>query len=71
MTNVEKLAPLSVRDLAMLGMHDVAYVRSVELEDGVGFMVHAADGTPMGVMENRDVAFAAIRQEGLEPVSVH
>lgn len=71
MTNVEKLTQLSVQDLAVLGMHDVAYVRRVELEDGTAYMIHAADGTPMGVMRDRDVAFAAVRQEGLEPVSVH
>jgi hypothetical protein len=71
MTNVEKFTPLSVQDLTMLGVHDVAYIRSVELEDGAGYMIHAADGTPMGVMRDRDVAFATIRQRGLEPVSVH
>ncbi|MEE9139539.1 MAG: DUF1150 family protein [Alphaproteobacteria bacterium] len=71
MTDLEKTQPLTVRDLAILGMQDVAYIRRVEQTDGPGYMIHAADGTPMAVVEDRDLAFAAVRQHGLEPVSVH
>ncbi len=71
MTNLQKTKPLTFRDFAMLGMEDIAYVRRVEQPDGPGYMVHAADGTMLAVMADRDVAFAAVRQHGLEPVSVH
>ncbi|MEE8532323.1 MAG: DUF1150 family protein, partial [Alphaproteobacteria bacterium] len=33
--------------------------------------IHAADGTVLGVTVDRDTAFAAARQNDLEPVSVH
>jgi hypothetical protein len=36
-----------------------------------GYAVHAADGTQIALLPDRDVAFATVRQHDLEPVSVH
>lgn len=61
----------SAQDFVALGMRHVAYVRQ-NVRDGQAFWaVHAADGTEMGRMPDRDVAFAACRQNELEPLSVH
>jgi hypothetical protein len=49
----------------------VAYVKAVSTEGGIAYAVHAADGTEIAVMADRDIAFAAIRQNDLRPVSVH
>ncbi|MBI3453493.1 MAG: DUF1150 family protein [Rhodospirillales bacterium] len=63
---------MSVQDFAALGVQDVAYVKPVVMAgDAVRFAIHAADGTPVAVLDNREVAFAAVRQHGLEPVSLH
>ena len=43
----------------------------VFVEGNTAYAVHAADGTEIAVMANRDIAFAAIRQNDLRPVSVH
>jgi hypothetical protein len=51
-------------------MNDVAYVRRVE-DGSEAFSIHAADGTKMAVLPDRDVAFAVVRQNNMEPVSVH
>jgi hypothetical protein len=67
----EKLRQISASDLAILGMTDVAYVKSVRNEDGLVFEIHAADGTPVAVLESRDTALATIRQHDMEPLSVH
>ncbi len=68
---IEGMRQLSARELVMLGMNDVAYVKRV-IEDGTEvFAVHAADGTRMAVIPNRDLAFAVVRQNDMEPVSVH
>jgi len=57
---------------AHLGIEQVAYVKPVTLEDGRDvFAVHAADGQEMAVIADREVAFATVRQNDLEPVSVH
>ena len=49
----------------------LAYVKPWKVEGRPGFAIHAADGTPIGWFEDREVAFAAVRQHDLEPVSVH
>ena len=71
MQYIEGIRELSARELGMLGMNDVAYVKRV-VEDGTeGFAVHAADGTRMAVLADRNLAMAAVRQNDMEPVSVH
>jgi len=66
------LRHITLDALALLGIEQVAYVKDVTLDDGTaGFAIHAADGQEVAVMANREVAFAAVRQNDLEPVSVH
>lgn len=63
---------MSQQDLALWGVQDVAFVKRVRLEDEqVGWSIHAADGSQMGLAPDRNTAFAAIRQHDLEPLSVH
>jgi hypothetical protein len=62
---------MSSRELALFGMQDLAYVKQV-LVDGVSaFAVHAADGTQITVLPDREIALATLRQHDLEPLSVH
>ena len=67
----EKLRILSKQDLAVLGVQHVAYVKRVVMQDDIVWSIHAADGTQLAVVDKRDVAFAAVKQYDLEPVSVH
>ena len=68
---IEGMRQLSPRELGMLGMEYLAYIKPV-VEDGVeAFAVCAADGTQMAVIPNRNLAFAVVRQHDMEPVSVH
>ncbi len=63
---------LTEQQLAMLGVSQIAYVKPVMLNGTTpGFAIHAADGTPMAVAENRDVAMAAIVQHEMHALSVH
>ncbi len=63
---------MSPQDFALLGMDQVAFVKPGRREGHEGFAVCAADGTEIAFIENdREVAFAAVRQHDLEPVSVH
>ena len=64
--------PMSPTDFEMLGMDHVAYVK--EVSDGTSrkFAVYAANGAEIALMEaDRDVTFATVRQNHMEPVSVH
>ncbi len=63
--------PMSASDFAAYGVQQIAYVKPVEVEGKPGFAVHAADGTPLTMLPDRDVAFAVVRQNDLEPVSTH
>jgi len=71
MQTIEELRQMTANDLAMLGMQDIAYVKPVVIEGSNGYAIHAADGTQMAVIANRDLAMAVVRQNEMEPVSVH
>jgi len=63
---------LSPQDFLAFGLEDLAYVREMKGETGAKiYGIFAADGTRMAVMTDRLVAMAAIRQNGLAPLSVH
>jgi hypothetical protein len=62
---------ISAEDLGKLGMTQLAYVKAVTVNGAPGFAIHAADGTPMAVTEDRDVALAAIIQHEMLPSLVH
>ena len=65
------LKNLSTQDWAQFGVNDYAYLKPVTMEGENRYAIHAADGTPLAVMDTRDVAFAAILQNELTAVSVH
>jgi len=67
----EEFRHLSPGELGMLGMTDLAYIKPIVVDGAKAFAVHAADGTEMAVIADRDLAFAVIRQHELEPLSVH
>jgi hypothetical protein len=71
MNTIVNIRQLSATDLAALGVQDIAFVKPIVVNEETAYAVHAADGTQMALMTDRDIAFAAIRQHGLEPVSVH
>jgi hypothetical protein len=58
-------------DLASLGVPGLAYIKRVEEENGVAWAIHGAEGTRIGLAPSRELAFAAVIQHELEPVSVH
>jgi len=79
------LGRMNAQDFAAFGAPKTVYVREVgadAVRDVVGdeaeiptdarfFAVHAADGTRMAIVDDRDAAFAGARQYDLDPVSVH
>jgi hypothetical protein len=62
---------ISPDQLAKLGVSQVAYVKEVTVDGNQAFAIHAADGTPMAVTTDRDVAVAAIIQHEMLPTLVH
>jgi len=62
---------LSTEQLAQLGLQQIAYVKPVVANGAQCFAIHAADGTPMAIAGDRDVAIAAIVQHEMVPAQVH
>ncbi|MEJ1974687.1 MAG: DUF1150 family protein [Acetobacteraceae bacterium] len=57
--------------LQQLGLSQLAYVKPVILNGAAVFAIHGADGAPMAVVEDRDLALAAIVQHEMIPALVH
>ena len=62
---------LSIEQLARLGVSQIAYVKPVMMNGALAYAIHAADGTPMALADDRDVAIAAVRQHEMLPSLVH
>lgn len=62
---------LTTDQLMLLGMADLAYVKSVLLDGHEAFAIHAADGSPMAMAADRALAMAAIVQHEMVPALVH
>jgi len=61
----------SAAAFAHWGVPQIAYVKQVVVNNDVGWSIHAADGTQLGMAPDRDIAFASVRQHDLEPFSTH
>jgi len=75
MSELQVHTEMTVQDFLALGLRDLAYAKPAAVTDGedtsLVFEIHTADGTSVGAAATRELAFAAIRQNGLEPVSAH
>lgn len=71
MNPTEQLRRISLAELAALGLQGVAYIKPMVIDDAAAFAVFAADGTQIGALPTREAALAAMRENDLEPVSLH
>lgn len=62
---------LSDQDFLSFGLHEYAYVKKISVDNNEAFAIHAADGTPLTIMEDFNSALTVARQNDLEPVTVH
>ena len=66
--DIRRLTP---HQLEQLGMPDLAYIKPVWMNGTTAFAIHAADGSPMAVAADCDLAIAAIVQHEMFPALVH
>lgn len=75
MSDLNAQTEMPVQEFLALGLRDFAYVKSTAVVDGEStqtiFEIHTADGTPIGAAPSRELAFAAVLQNGLQPLSAH
>lgn len=68
--SAEFLKTLSSQDFLSFGMHDMAYIKQVHIDGKDGFAIHAADGTPLSMMETLQEALNVIEHNELESAVV-
>lgn len=66
-----RLRNLSPAAFAALGAEGLAYIKPVDLDGERLFEVYLADGREIATIAHRDLAEVIVRQNDLEPVSVH
>ncbi len=71
MTEPFDIRHLSNDQFARLGVQQIAYVKAVMMNGMPAYAIHAADGTPMAVAGDRDVAIAAVHQHEMAASLVH
>jgi hypothetical protein len=71
MAAIVDIRHISTEQLAQLGLQQIAYVKPIVVNGSAAFAIHAADGTPMAIADDRDVAMAAIRQHEMVATQVH
>ena len=62
---------ITTDQLAQLGISQLAYIKPVTVAGEDVFAIHAADGTPMAVAPNRDLAWGAILEHEMVPAFVN
>jgi len=67
----DNLRALSPQDFLSYGVQDVAYVREIHVDGKNGYAVHAADGTPLSVMDSLEEALHIIQHNDLESALLH
>ena len=65
------LKNMTSRDFLTLGIHQIAYIRPIIVQNRQAYAIHAADGTPLSVMDNFNTAVAMIHHNDLEAITVH
>ena len=76
MPQVAEVAAIDVRNittdqLMQLGMADLAYVKPIFHNGQAAFAIYAADGSPMAMAADCELAVAAIVQHEMVPALVH
>lgn len=71
MRYIHDLKPLSSHEFGLLGIERLAYVKRIVVEGVVAFAVHAADGSEIATVLDREAAVALLRRNDMEPLSVH
>ncbi len=62
---------LTTDQLMQLGLSQIAYVKPIMMNGSQAFAIHAADGSPMAVAGDRELAVAAIMQHEMAAALVH
>ena len=66
-----KLKFLSKEKFIEFGIDNIAYIKPTKKDGESLYVIHAADGTALVELSQKDAAFAAVKQYEMEPLSLH
>jgi hypothetical protein len=61
---------ITTAQLAQLGVSQLAYIKHINVGGETAVAIHGADGTPMGVAPNQELAWEAILEHEMVPTLV-
>lgn len=71
MNAFDSIREMKRAEFANFGVPVVAYVKRVQLVNGItAYAVHGADGAPIGIEANEDMAALSARHKNMMPVMV-
>ncbi len=70
-TKNHDLANLSHQDMAALGLDTLAFIKPVMIGRTAAYAIFSADGEQLAIAADRSSAIATVRQNDMEPASVH
>ena len=68
---VDDVRHMTTAQFRRLGVRSVVYLRAGLMNGEMAFAIHAADGIPMAVVEDVDIAVALACEHGMAFVAVH
>jgi hypothetical protein len=70
-TDIIDVRHMTTAQLRRLGVRSVVYLRSGIIDGQVAYAIHGADGAPMAVVEDIDLAVELVSEQGMAFVAVH
>ena len=72
-TTAETMRALNAKDFLSFGINQISYIKPVTIKESTeeAWVIHAADGKPLSVVETMEEAMAASWQNDLKPVRLH
>ena len=67
----ERQQPMTGPEFSQLGVGQLAYIRPVEMNGMPAFAIHSAAGQQLAVVPSRAAAIGLVRQNDMEPASLH
>lgn len=62
---------MTTTQLRSLGVRSVVYLRSAMIDGQMAYAIHGADGLPMAVVEDIDLAVELVCENGMAFVAIH
>ncbi|NBX73364.1 MAG: DUF1150 family protein [Alphaproteobacteria bacterium] len=71
LSNLSPSRRMTEAELAEFGLNELAYIKPLKVQGEWMHGVYGADGTPITIIQNRELAIATLQQHEMAALSVH